>query len=96
MNMISGYIPYQIDYQIVDNNKLKLRKGDIIRIPNTDSFPKYARGEFAVILERYRYTKHKYLIYHDYGCVVMFVSGERKGHIRRFYRKLDASSKYVR
>lgn len=88
--------PCRVEYQEVkDNPRLKLRKGDLIRIPNTDNFPKYARGEFAVVLSRYRYIKHKYKNYIDYGAVVMFVSGQRKGYSRRFYCKLHDSMKYI-
>lgn len=86
----------QVEYQEVkDNPRLKVRRGDIIQIPNTENFPKYARGEFAVVLGRYRYIKHKYIKYIDYGAEVMFVSGSMKGYVRRFYVKIQQRMKYI-
>jgi hypothetical protein len=94
---LKGALPkHRIEYQEVkDNPRLLVRKGDIVRIPDTDNYPKYARGEYAVVLSRYRYIKHKYIKYIDYGAVVMFITGERKGHSRRFYCKIHNSMKYI-
>jgi len=71
-------------YEIVDSDKMTLRKGDIIifRGDVPGKYPRYAIGEYGVILERYRITKYKGLgEYKDYGVVVMMISGKKKGHI---------------
>lgn len=97
MDLVKGFpTTHRVEYQEVkDNPRLLIRKGDVVRIPNTDNFPKYARGEYAVVLSRYRYIKHKFMKFIDYGAVVMFITGERKGYSRRFYCKIHSSMKYI-
>jgi len=83
MKTKSDGIEYTKTYEIVDSEKMTLRKGDVFQfrtsIPN--KFPNYAVGEFAVILERYKITKFKNHTYNDYGSVVMMLTGKKKGHI---------------
>ena len=75
-------------YEIIDNDKLFLRKGDIFKFEETPcvgKLPLYAIGQFGVILERYRIFKQKSIgSFNDYGAVVMMLSGKRKGHIAKF------------
>lgn len=48
--------------------------------------PMYAHYEYAIILNRYKWTKYKSdKIYRDYGSIIMMLSGRRAGHIRRYY-----------
>ena len=70
-------------YEIVDSDRMGLRKGDIIKF---DTYychaPKYAKGHMAVILERYRITKQKPIgVFRDYGAVLMMLGGKKKGRI---------------
>lgn len=49
--------------------------------------PYYASNRFAVIAARTKITKFKYRTFTDYGCVVMMLTGEKAGHIRRYFMK---------
>jgi len=80
---ISTYT-YQKECQIVkDNPRLRLRCGDVVQISNS-CVSKYARGQFGVIVERYRWVKFKYQIYTDYGATIMFLTGKKKGKLKKF------------
>ena len=71
-------------YEILHSTDLALSKGDIIRIPKDckANISKHSYGEFAVVLERYRITKEKPSgNFHDYGSVLMMLTGKNKGHI---------------
>jgi len=72
-------------YEIIDSDKLELRKGDVIRLPKDTRYRRYAKdshGEYAVVLERYRITKEKpHGKFYDYGCVLMMITGKNKGNI---------------
>jgi len=70
-------------YQKIDSSRLALRRGDIILLPELDWVPKYAKNQFAVVLERYRQTKTSgSIIYRNYRTKVMMLTGPRKGHTR--------------
>ena len=47
--------------------------------------PIYARNQFGIILGRYRWIKHKYFKFYDYGSFVMMLTGDHVGHIRKYY-----------
>lgn len=47
--------------------------------------PLYARSEYAMILSRYKWTKHKYQIFRDYGTIFMMLTGSKIGHIRKMF-----------
>lgn len=47
--------------------------------------PLYARSEYALLLSRYKWTKHKDMIYRDYGTILMMLTGSRQGHILKIY-----------
>lgn len=47
--------------------------------------PLYAVNQYAIVIGRYRIVKKKYKIYYDYGTVIMMLTGEKIGHIRRYY-----------
>jgi hypothetical protein len=48
--------------------------------------PGYARNQYAIVLARYRWTKYKgYQNYRDYGSFIMMLSGDKIGHIRKYY-----------
>lgn len=50
-----------------------------------EKVPSYARNQYAIILGRYKYTKYKIRTFRDYGSVLMMLTGDAIGHIRRFY-----------
>jgi len=87
------------EVEVKDSTRLTLRRGDLVRIPDDKMFSKVSRGEFAVVLSRYKYNKcypgGDKIIYRDYGTEVLFVTGSLKGKVRRFYKKLDSNCKYV-
>ena len=73
------------NYYIIDNPRLKLRRGDIILLPNRKWVPKYAKEQFAVVLERYRQTRsYSYVTYYNYKTKVMMLTGSKKGHVRTY------------
>jgi len=73
------------NYQKIDNPRLALRRGDIILLPKSSWVPKYAKEQFAVILERYRQTKTSgRTTYRNYKSKVMMLTGPRKGHVRTY------------
>ncbi len=48
--------------------------------------PVYARNQYAIILARYKWTKFKgYANYRDYGTILMMLTGDKIGHIRKYY-----------
>ena len=48
--------------------------------------PMYAAHQFGIILNRYKWVKHKMLKkYSDYGSIVVMLTGKRAGHIRKYY-----------
>lgn len=52
--------------------------------------PYYSSKQLAVIIARYKLIKQKSVfnrIFKDYGCVVMMLTGEKKGHIRHYVMK---------
>lgn len=84
-------------YEIVDNDRMTLRKGDIIKFSSYISrkYPLYAYGEFGVVLERYRIKKEKPTgTFYDYCTVIMMLTGVKKGHITKMgSMKLGTSDK---
>lgn len=87
------------EVEVKDSPRLHVRRGDLIRIPDTEVFPKIAREQFAVVLSRYRYDKtwpgDKKVWFRDYGCEVLFITGVLKGQVRRYYGKIFSSYKYI-
>jgi len=47
--------------------------------------PAYARSQYAMILGRYKWTKSKWIKFTDYGTFIMMLTGEKVGHIRKYY-----------
>ena len=47
--------------------------------------PGYARNQYAIVLGRYRWTKYKWTTYRDYGSIIMMLTGNKVGHIRRYF-----------
>lgn len=54
------------------------------RSPNRDT-PVYARDQYAIILNRYKWIKQKGRVYIDYGTIVMMLTGKAAGRTRRYY-----------
>ena len=63
---------------LTEKEKLKRR-------PPDRKIPVYARDQYAIILNRYKWIKHKEMVYIDYGTIIMMLTGDRAGHIRRYY-----------
>jgi hypothetical protein len=49
------------------------------------NIPKYAMNQFAVVANRYKWIKYKYVTFQDYGAIVMFVTGNSPCRIRKYY-----------
>lgn len=78
-----GYVT--TNYQKIDSPRLTLRRGDILLLPKSYWVPKYAKEQFAVVLERYRQTKTSgSKTYYNYKAEVMMLTGPRKGHVRTY------------
>jgi hypothetical protein len=90
---------YGHEEPVKDSSRLTLRRGDLIRIPDSKYFSKVSRNEFAVILDRYKYNKFApgddRIRYRDYGCEVLMITGPLKGEVKRFYGKLRSSCKFL-
>lgn len=66
---------------IEDNDRLSKRRGDIVKFYDGKHIRKILRGEFAVVLDRYKKTRHKSGEYVDYYAVVMLITGPHKGEV---------------
>jgi hypothetical protein len=91
---------YKASFQRVDGNQLRLRRGDMIRFSSGDwtgGFRKDIRGEYGVILERYRIIKRKINgTFKDYYAVVLITSGKLKGQLQHVgCHKLSSLSKHI-
>jgi len=47
--------------------------------------PVYARNQYAIILARYKWIKHKYREFSDYGSFIMMLTGDKAGYMRKYY-----------
>lgn len=50
-----------------------------------DATPFYAQNQYAIVVNRYKWIKHKYLKFTDYGVIIMMITGPQIGRIRKFY-----------
>lgn len=50
-----------------------------------DATPFYAQNQYAIVVNRYKWTKYKHTTFADYGVIVMMITGSAIGHIRKFY-----------
>ena len=76
------YYDYPATYERVDSDRLRLRRGDIIKFESS-TFRKDIQGKYGVILERYRIIKRKNIgTFKDYYAVVLIVSGKLKGQLQ--------------
>lgn len=85
---LPGSYTYDVEFQIVqDSPRLKYHVGDIIKFNNLlYVVPIYARNEYAIIINKYRWVKHKReRTYCDYGNEIMMLTGDKIGHNRRYY-----------
>ncbi len=60
-------------------------KDKIKFLPVNKRIPKYARNEYAMVLNRYKWIKQKGRIYTDYGVILMMLTGSKAGRVRRYY-----------
>ena len=74
---------YRATYEKVDSDRLRIRRGDIIRFSSCKwTFRKEVRGKYGVIIERYRIIKYKISgTFKDYYAVVLVTSGKLKGQL---------------
>jgi len=70
---------------------LKTRKDKMKYWSKIPNIPKYARNQYAILMCRYKITREKYKIFTDYGSHVMFISGSKPGHLRRYYSRCPAT-----
>ena len=64
---------------------LKSRKDKMKFWRKIIKIPKYTRNQYAILMCRYRITRRKYRTFKDYGSHMMFISGSKPGHLRRYY-----------
>jgi len=89
---------YRATYERVDSDRLRLRRGDMIRFSSCKwTFKKDIRGKYGVILERYRIIKTKINgTFKDYYAVVLITSGKLKGQLQHVgCHKLSSLSKQI-
>jgi hypothetical protein len=70
---------------------LKYRKDKMKYWDKIKGVPKYARNQYAILMCRYKITRHKYRTFRDYGSHVMFISGSNPGKLRRYYQGCPAN-----
>lgn len=78
---------YRFQYKWVEPNShpnLNIQQGDIIKISRHLDKPRYAQGQYGVIIDRYVREKYKGTTYRDHCFVIMLISGPNKGHAFRF------------
>ena len=65
-----------------------MKKKDYINsLPWHGLTPRYAANQYAIIAGRYRVVKDKYgYFFSDYGAVIMMLTGEKKGHMRKYWQ----------
>ncbi|MCK5601438.1 hypothetical protein KAR91_06210 [Candidatus Pacearchaeota archaeon] len=51
----------------------------------TRNIPNYAIHQFAIVANRYKWIKYKTMTWHDYGVILMFVTGNKPCRIRKYY-----------
>jgi hypothetical protein len=87
---------YDATFERVDSDNLSLRRGDIIKFSEF-KWGKEVKGQFGVILERYRIIKEKLNgTFKDYYAVVLITSGKLKGKLQHIDRtKLSSLSKQI-
>jgi hypothetical protein len=76
--------PYYATYELVsDSPRLNHRVGDVIRFTlNNSVFREDIRGEYGVILIRYKIIKEKIFdTFIDYYAIVLIISGKSKGKL---------------
>ncbi len=77
------YYDYSATFERVDTDRLRIRRGDIIRFASQYKFKKAVRGELGVIIERYRIIKYKLNgTFKDYYAVVLVTTGKLKGQLQ--------------
>lgn len=78
---------YKAEFQIVpDSLKLKYRIGDIIKFNSLPGVPIYAKNNYAIVINRYRWVKHKTeRTYCDYGTEILMLTGNKVGLKRRYF-----------
>lgn len=83
-SMYSGY-EYEKEYQTVkEGPKLRLRRGDVVQVSGACK-SRYARNQIGVVVDRYKWIKYKYQRFVDYGATIMFLTGDKKGCLKKFY-----------
>jgi hypothetical protein len=81
-------------------NRLGLRFGDTIKIPDSNTFPKKWRGERGIVVERYKSINIKPdgRIFCNPGVEVLFTSKNprKNGKVRRFLSKLSINDRILK
>jgi len=91
-----NHYEYPRTYEIVDSDRLRIRKGDIIQF-NHCMFKKEIYQEFGVILERYRIIKQKNNgTFKDYYAIALITTGKLKGELYHVtYSRVSALKKEI-
>jgi len=71
--------------KVVNSKKLKVKTGDIIKVPDYGYYPKYAKGEYALVSERFKSMKDVgSFVYQDYYVILTMLSGKHIGRSRTY------------
>jgi len=84
--------------ELRDDSNVGIKKGDIVLLSEAKSIPKYARGRFCVIINRYRTSKrldYGSRTYYNYGAELMLLDGPRKGKTLRLMSIVSGYMKEV-
>jgi hypothetical protein len=84
----SGF--HEVDFGDWKDWFLKSRKDKMKFWRKIIKIPKYARNQYAILMCRYKITRVKYRTFTDYGSHLMFISGSKPGHLRRYYQGVPA------
>jgi len=48
---------------------------------------RYLTGQYGIVIQRFRKTKDKGIIYNDYGTLILLLTGKHKGLIQQWYNR---------
>jgi len=85
----NGYYGDSIDWQLWFYKQKELEKYLEENFYPNRAVPVYARNQIAILLARYKLIKDKgYRTFTDYGSIIMMLTGDKVGHIRRYYTSM--------
>jgi hypothetical protein len=55
------------------------------RVESNSRIPKKLAGQYGIVIQRFRKTKHKGITYNDYGTSILLLTGKHKGLMKDWY-----------